>query len=91
MVMSVPDVLWSVMKQFRDRLFKAYMVAAITAINSTLSYFLCKDVRAGVIVVLHPFARDLSFKPHLHILVTGGVDLIKINVLSLRNLFLQER
>ena len=30
---------------------------------------------AGVIVVLHPFSRDLSFKPHIHVLVTeGGFD-----------------
>jgi len=74
-VMSVPDVLWPVMKRFRGRLLKVYMDAAITAINSTLSYFLRKDVRAGVIVVLHPFARDLGFKPHLHLLITeGGFD-----------------
>jgi len=58
------------MKRFRDRLLKVYMDAAITAINSTLSYFLRKDVMAGVIVVLHPFARDLGFKPHLHLLIT---------------------
>ena len=74
-VMSVPDVLWPVMKRFRACLLKVYMDAAITAINSTLSYFLRKDVRAGVIVVLHPFARDLGFKPHLHLLITeGGFD-----------------
>jgi len=74
-VMSVPDVLWPVMKRFRACLLKVYMDAAITAINSTLSYFLRKNVRAGVIVVLHPFARDLGFKPHLHLLITeGGFD-----------------
>jgi len=74
-VMSVPEELWGVMKRFRRRLLKVYMDAAIVAINDTLSYFLRKDVMAGVVVVLHPFSRDLGFKPHLHILVTeGGFD-----------------
>ncbi|MBS3749867.1 MAG: transposase [Candidatus Thermoplasmatota archaeon] len=74
-VMSVPNVLWEVMKRFRRRCLKVYMDAAISAINNTLSYFLNKRVMAGVIVVLHPFARDLGFKPHLHLLITeGGFD-----------------
>ena len=74
-VMSVPEVLWDVMKRFRSRCLKVYMDAAIAAVNSTLSYFLRRDVMAGVIVVLHPFARDLGFKPHLHLLITeGGFD-----------------
>jgi len=73
--MSVPEELWGVMKRFRRRVLKVYMDAAIIAINDTLSYFLRKDVMAGVVVVLHPFSRDLGFKPHLHILVTeGGFD-----------------
>jgi hypothetical protein len=54
-VMSVMEVLWDVMKQFWSRCLKVYMDAAITAVNSTLSYFLKKNVMAGVIVVLFPF------------------------------------
>ena len=74
LVMSVPDSLWPVIRNHRE-LLKVYMDAAIAAINDTLSYFLRRDVKAGVIVVLHPFSRDLSFKPHLHVLVTeGGFD-----------------
>jgi hypothetical protein len=52
-VMSVPEELWGVMKRFRRRVLKVYMDAAIIAINDTLSYFLRKDVMAGVVVVLH--------------------------------------
>ena len=74
LVMSIPGSLWSVIKNHRE-LLKVYMDAAIAAINNTLSYFLRRDVIAGVVVVLHPFSRDLSFKPHLHVLVTeGGFD-----------------
>jgi hypothetical protein len=73
-VMSVPEDLWPVIKSHRE-LLKVLMDAAIAAINDTLSYFLRRDIRAGVVVVLHPFSRDLSFKPHLHVLVTeGGFD-----------------
>lgn len=54
---------------------KVYIDAAITAINKTLSYFINKQVMAGVIVVFHPFVRDLDFKPHLHLLITeDGFD-----------------
>jgi hypothetical protein len=74
MVMSVPDRLWFVIREHRE-LLKVLMDAAIKAVNDTLSYCLKKDVMAGVIVVLHPFSKDLSFKPHIHILVTeGGFD-----------------
>src|SRR4030042_1531536 len=74
MVMSVPDRLWLVVKEHRE-LLKVLMDAAIQVVNDTLSYCLRRDVMAGVIVVLHPFSRDISFKPHIHTLVTeGGFD-----------------
>jgi len=74
MVMSVPDRLWLVIREHRE-LLKVLMDAAIHAVNDTLSYFLRKNVMAGLIVVLHPFSRDISFKPHIHVLVTeGGFD-----------------
>lgn len=73
-VLSVSDMLWSYMKEHRQ-LLKILMDSAITAINDTYSYFLRREVMAGAIVVLHPFSRDLSFKPHIHVLVTeGGFD-----------------
>jgi hypothetical protein len=73
-VLSIPDVLWPIMREYRE-LHKVYMDAAIQAINDTLSYCLRRDVIAGAIVVFHPFSNDLSFKPHIHALVTeGGFD-----------------
>jgi hypothetical protein len=73
-VLSVPDVLWSIMREHRE-LHKVFMDAAIQAINDTLSYCLRCDVTAGAIIVFHPFSRDLEFKCHIHALVTeGGFD-----------------
>lgn len=73
-VLSVSDVLWPIMREHRE-LLKIYMDAAIQAINDTLSHCLRRDVKAGAIVVLHPFSKDLEFKPHIHALVTeGGFD-----------------
>jgi hypothetical protein len=34
-----------------------------------------EDVTAGIITVVHTFGRDISFNPHVHVLVTeGGLD-----------------
>lgn len=34
-----------------------------------------QDLTAGIITVVHTFGRDLSFNPHVHVLVTeGGLD-----------------
>lgn len=73
-VMGIPDKLWSILHTYRET-HKVLMDSAIKAINDTLSYFLHRRILAGAIVVLHPFGRDLEFKPHLHVLVTeGGFD-----------------
>ncbi len=73
-VLSVSDVLWPIMREYRE-LHKVFMDAAIQAINDTFSYCLRRDVTAGAIVVFHPFSRDLEFKCHIHVLVTeGGFD-----------------
>ena len=73
-VLSIPDVLWLIVREHRE-LHKVFMDAAIQAINDTLSYCLRRDVTAGVIVVFHPFSKDLEFKCHIHALVTeGGFD-----------------
>ena len=31
-----------------------------------------KNIEIGIICVLHPFGRDLIFKPHVHAVVTNG-------------------
>ena len=51
------------------------MDSAIKALNATLAHALRKKVLAGAISVLHPFARDLGFNHHIHLLITeGGFD-----------------
>jgi len=72
--MSIPDKLWSIIREHRY-LEKVLMDAAISSINDTLSYVLRRKILAGVIVVLHPFSRGLGYKPHIHVLMTeGGFD-----------------
>ena len=51
------------------------MDAAIRAINDVLSHCFRRSIKAGAVVVLHPFGRDLGFKPHIHVILTeGGFD-----------------
>jgi hypothetical protein len=70
----MPDRLWPIVQLNKD-LYKVVMDSAIKAINDTISYKQHRQILAGAIIVLHPFGRDLCFKPHIHILVTeGGFD-----------------
>jgi hypothetical protein len=33
------------------------------------------NIKVGVIVILHPFGKDMKFQPHLHLIITeGGFD-----------------
>jgi hypothetical protein len=74
-VFTIPDVLWPIVSQNRS-LHKVLMDAAIKAINDVISYrHRNGNLTAGAIVVLHPFSKNMSFNPHLHVLVTeGGFD-----------------
>ena len=73
-VMTLPNKLRPVLKEDR-KLWKVVMDSAIKALNDTLSYAVRKEVLAGAIIVLHPFARDLGFNLHIHLLITeGGFD-----------------
>ena len=68
-VMSVPDALWS----FRDwKMLKVYMDSAIECFNDYFSKLFHQDIRVGIIVVLHPFGKDMKFQPHLHLIITAG-------------------
>lgn len=72
-VMSVPRDLWLYLKDWNMR--KVYMDAAIEAFNDFFSKILHRDITVGVIVVLHPFGKDMKDQPHLHLLITeGGFD-----------------
>ena len=72
-VMSVPQALWSYLKDWEMR--KYLMDAAITAFNKYLSKIMHRDIKVGVIVILHPYGKDMKDQPHLHLLITeGGFD-----------------
>lgn len=73
-VMTIASELCCLIRSDRS-LMKVLMDSCIQALSDTFSYFLRRDVIAGAIVVLHPFGRDLGFRPHLHVLATeGGFD-----------------
>ena len=72
-VMSVPDALWPFLKDWNMR--KVYMDAAINAFNEYFSEITHRKITVGVIVILHPFGKDMKEQPHLHLLLTeGGFD-----------------
>ncbi len=74
LVLSIPDILWDWLKANRTA-WKDYMDCGILTLNDIFSQMLKKDIKVGAIVVLHPFGKDLNFKPHLHLLITeGGFD-----------------
>lgn len=70
-VLGCPPAIWHVLLQRRD-LWKVMMDSAINGLHSVLSHKHHKRMKMGAIIVLHPFSRDLSFKPHLHLLITEG-------------------
>jgi hypothetical protein len=73
-VLSVSDKLWQYLRKWE--LMKVYMDAAVAAFNDYFSKLLHRsDVKVGLIVVLHPFGKDMKWYPHLHLLMTeGGFD-----------------
>ena len=73
-VLSLPDKIWPALKNQWDRM-KVLMDAAIRVLEDVFCYRARKNIKPGAVVVLHPFGRDLGFKPHVHIIVTeGGFD-----------------
>lgn len=73
-VLSLPDRLWPVFLDRWDRM-KVLMDAAIHVLKDVFSYRTRRNITPGAVVVIHPFGRDLGFKPHIHIIVTeGGFD-----------------
>jgi len=72
LVLSVPDMVWYILRENKFAL-KTFMDAAILAINQTFkSISRSKIEKGGAIVVLHPYGKDMGFKPHLHIFMTEG-------------------
>jgi len=78
-VMSVPDSLWSFLRDWD--VMRAYMGVAIKAFEEYFSLIVRRSVKVGVIVVLHPFGKDMRFQPHLHLILTeGGFDNVGVFV-----------
>jgi hypothetical protein len=48
------------------------MDSAIKSFNDFFSCILHQKIKVGVIVILHPFGKDMKFQPHLHLLITEG-------------------
>ncbi len=72
-VMSVPDALWPFLRDWNN--LKTYMDSAIECFNDYFSKILHRNIKVGVIVILHSFGKDMKFQPHLHLLITeGGFD-----------------
>ena len=69
-VMSVSNVLWPYLRDWNR--MKVYMDSAILAFNEFFSLIVHQDISVGVIVILHPFGKELGFRPHLHLLITEG-------------------
>lgn len=71
---TVPDTMWPVLKRHRGVALKPFMDAVITTLDEALGKVIRGAVRkrAGAIVVLHPFGRDLGFKPHVHAICLEG-------------------
>jgi hypothetical protein len=70
--MTISEELCPYMKKNRE-LQKVMMDCAINVFKDVFEYQQRgKKIRPAFIVVLHPFGKDLGFKPHIHILVAEG-------------------
>lgn len=74
-VLSIPSQLWPYLKADRS-LWKDYMDSAMDTCADYFPKIMHNPgIEPGVIVILHPFGKDMKFQPHLHIIVTeGGFD-----------------
>ena len=69
LVFTIPEQLRAKIYQNRSLLKVLSDNAAKVVMENT------QDLTAGIITVVHTFGRDLSFNPHVHVLVTeGGLD-----------------
>jgi len=70
-VLSLPDRMWDM---FRDNwdLLKVLMDSVMETLDNVMNFKTREDIEPGAVVILHPFSRDVSFKPHVHILMIEG-------------------
>lgn len=70
-VFSIPDALWGLFREKRE-LLKELMNCCIVATARTMGKKLGRNVKPGIVAVLHTFGKDMKFYPHVHCLVTEG-------------------
>ena len=71
-VISIPSIIWPYLKQDRN-LWKVYMDSAIDTCNDYFPKLMRKHkAQVGIIVIFHPFGKDMKFQPHLHLIITEG-------------------
>jgi hypothetical protein len=70
-VCGMPDILWPFVEANRE-LQKVVMDASAKTIQAVFSDRARENIDVGIVNVLHPFGRDLIFKPHVHNVVTEG-------------------
>ena len=69
LVFTIPEQLRAKIYWDRDLLKVLSDIAAKVVMDNT------QDLTAGIITVVHTFGRNLSFNPHVHVLMTeGGLD-----------------
>lgn len=69
LVFTIPEQLRAKIYWYRDLLKVLSDIAAKVVMVNT------QDLTAGIITVVHTFGRNLSFNPHVHLLITeGGLD-----------------
>lgn len=71
-VFTLPLELWRVMKKHRE-LLKIISDVSYQTIQKAFSKMKhIEKLMPGVIAVVHPFGKDIEFKPHVHNVVTEG-------------------
>lgn len=70
-VFTISNVLWPILRENR-KLLKELMDCCIVSTARMMEKKLGKNVKPGIVAVLHTYGKDLKFNPHLHCLVTEG-------------------
>jgi hypothetical protein len=71
---TVAQELRPVLKRYRDPLLRVLMDATMSTLKEALGEVVKgkRDPKPGAIAVLHPFGRDLEWKPHVHVICLEG-------------------
>ena len=71
-VFTLPSELWPIIKEHREL---QKIISDISYLTIQKAFSKMKHVEKlmpGVIAVVHPFGKDIEFKPHVHNVVTEG-------------------